>query len=99
MMSLSHAREFLDDAAQRFCHMSFDNLLPYANRSTGEPHVFEYTVEGEIVYINLTASLLGRLRKRVGVELVLSRVGEQWSEVPSAYFERFRSGKLVYYPP
>jgi len=39
--------------------------------------------------------VLGRIRKRVCVEMVLSAEGgSRWADTPCVYFERFESGRL-----
>ena len=98
VLPAEHASRHLEQAAQQLKSLSYDELAKLAEAQCHDPDLFSRfeECEGTEVYIDTTIVKLGRLRKRVGVEMVLTAGDEVDSGRVTlcAYFERYASGRL-----
>jgi hypothetical protein len=89
----------LEAAAADLKAMSYEELERFG-RSEGMLNNWqsqERQVDGERVYVNTMICKLGRIQKRVSVELTLSaEAGKLPANTPCLYFERFKTGR--FYP-
>jgi len=99
MISREHADACLEEASVDLKAMSYEDLETFA-----ESHSMfdgwqsrEIQVDGTATEVFILAGQLGRINKRISIEITLSSVGE---EVPEhtycVYFERYKSGR--FYP-
>ncbi len=97
MLSQSEASRLIEESAQELQHLSYKELVRLATRGDRAHCTIHRKLEalGETVYVNTTIERLGRFRKRLCVEMVLSAEGgAKWPVTPCVYFERFESGRL-----
>lgn len=97
MLSQADANQCIEEAAAELKALSYDELMQLAARQDKSHDVKsrEMQVAGETVYANTRIFTVGRLRKRVGVEMTLSTEGgREWAWTPCVYFERFEKGHL-----
>lgn len=99
MLSLEAANAYLEMAASDLKELSYDELESFARSHCmfDNWQSRESLVEGEKVEVNTMICKLGRLHKRISVEMTLSVEGEGEGDAlsyPFIYFERFKSGRL-----
>ena len=97
MLTVEDATRHLERAARELEALSYDELAKLAEAQDDNPELLSRyeQCQGTEVYIDTAVVKLGRLRKRVSVEMILTADGwEAWARVPCVYFERYASGKL-----
>ena len=97
MLSQEGANACIEAAAAELKQLSYEELEKLAACQDGNDVTLdrELKVSGETVYVNTAIGKLGRIHKRVCVEMVLSaKGGTLWPDTPCVYFERFESGRL-----
>lgn len=97
MQALKDDYARLESAAENLKNLSYAELVRLAElqRSSVDWQTQEIEFDGEKVRILTNINKIGRLRKRVGVELTLDAEGEAGRvRSPFIYFERFESGRL-----
>ena len=97
MLSQNDADRCIEAAAVELKSLSYEELERFAELEDRDDAVLDRQLDvfGETVYVNIAIGKLGRFRKRICVEMILSAEGgHQWARVPCVYFERFESGRL-----
>ncbi|GMU26453.1 MAG: hypothetical protein AMXMBFR16_13580 [Candidatus Uhrbacteria bacterium] len=100
MLSESEAKRFLDAEAWELAALSYHQLIAFAQLTTRKEYESRkrVVISGDAVSVNGRFALIGVFFKRICVELTLLRDdGQRWLNVPCVYFERYASGKLLYY--
>ena len=99
MLSQEATNACLEAAAAELKEMSYEELEGFA-RSHGMLHDWqsrEVLVDGHIVYVNTMMGKVGRIHKRISVEMTLhADVGILPENTQFEYFERYQSGR--FYP-
>ena len=97
MLTEAEAQQHAESAARELRKLSYDELLARAQApSEGAEALdrFDQHPHGE-PFVSITISKMGRWRKRVSVEVVVTDEGwEKWGNVGCVYFERYASGKI-----
>ena len=97
MIPLEDAEACLEAAAAELRELSYEELERFA-RSHGmldDWQSREVQIDGEKVDVNTMIGKLGRIHKRISVELTLSaESGMLPADTPFLYFERYESGRL-----
>lgn len=97
MITQQEAAAAIEKIAEEFKHLNYEELERFAISHGGFDNwqSRELLVGGETVYVNTMIGKLGRIHKRISVELILSAEdGILPADTPWPYFERFESGRL-----
>ena len=97
MLSQQDAYARLETAAAELKELSYEKLEIFARSHCmlDNWQSRALLVDGETFDVNTMICKLGRLHKRISVEMTVSAEGDiQWSETPCVYFERYKSGRL-----
>ena len=99
MLSQQDAYACLEAVASELKELSYEELERFAisHGMLGDWQSREFLVDGETVYVNTMIAKLGRIHKRISVELNLRAEGDILpADTPYLYFERYKSGR--FYP-
>ena len=99
MISREKACACLESESAKLKELSYEELERFARSHSmfDSWQSRELQVDGEKVEVNTMMGKLGRIHKRISVELTLSAEGDiLQADTPCLYFERFKSGR--FYP-
>lgn len=99
MISREDARAYLESESNKLKGLSYEELERFARShnlfDNWKSHALQ--ISDEKIDVNTMICRLGRIRKRISVELTLSAEGGILpADAPCLYFERFKSGR--FYP-
>lgn len=92
------AWNLLNKESERLKSYSYCELLRIANEHTiaGNDIIQWIASNGAEYLISIVVSRLGRIRKRICVEITVTGDDwEHWSAIPCCYFELYESGELI----
>ena len=100
MLTQDDAQKRAEELGAELMRLSYNDLVDLRHAQCENSDTlcrFEDHPKGEL-YVDVGIGKLGRMRKRISVEITVTGDGwEKWDQPGCVYFERFASGKLYWF--